>query len=443
MGVLDIDVGDLNSNFSRYNSTSLFTNRWDNVNKKWVFHCGFDLIPKKGEDYNIYAFVGGEVIYADEGKKKTGLGGYGNVVVIRDGNKALHLYCHLKSIDSKFFQKAADTATPVDGKQRIPVTKNELLGVMGTTGYSTGVHLHYEIRRDGRGPLNPDTSFGNTIYGYKTRDGIKENEDPDLFLYKINIYNPNKYLSYSIKNKDNVNPPPIILPDEELDFPIETTSEQRIFDIEYFDTPETFQGKRKNIIIFNDLPFKDAKIFKTDDYLVFEGSIIKVLISGTQPNEYIYKYYEISGTSINGEPIKTGTLPPTHDSGSVSINGLTYTYMDFLLYNKDAIAAEEELKSKGIPYFSVLRSQIQDYLNNEIYEYKNDAFSAIKNLLYTHTNFNEKVNIVSIPIYSIDVDTIVNIMDLDTKMIGDYRVQAINYDLTNGGTMSLTAEKIY
>jgi len=66
--------------------------------------------------------------------------GFGNVVKIsHDNGKFLTLYAHM--------QKAAVT-------QGQFVKRGDVIGYMGSTGRSTGSHLHYEVHRDGR-PVNP------------------------------------------------------------------------------------------------------------------------------------------------------------------------------------------------------------------------------------------------------------------------------------------------
>ena len=61
-------------------------------------------------------------------------GGYGNKIVINHNNGMKTTYAHLSSIDVKVGQK---------------VEKGSKIGVMGSTGHSTGVHLHFEVRVNG------------------------------------------------------------------------------------------------------------------------------------------------------------------------------------------------------------------------------------------------------------------------------------------------------
>ncbi|MGG4268220.1 peptidoglycan DD-metalloendopeptidase family protein [Peribacillus simplex] len=68
-------------------------------------------------------------------------GGYGNKITINHNNGYKTVYAHLDSINVKAGQK---------------IEKGMKIGVMGSTGHSTGVHLHFEIYKDGTlvNPLN-------------------------------------------------------------------------------------------------------------------------------------------------------------------------------------------------------------------------------------------------------------------------------------------------
>lgn len=73
----------------------------------------------------VRPYSDGTVIYAGDGD------GYGNAVWIDHGNNIITGYGHLKYLQVKTDQR---------------VDKNTILGIIGTSGNSTGVHLHFEIR---------------------------------------------------------------------------------------------------------------------------------------------------------------------------------------------------------------------------------------------------------------------------------------------------------
>lgn len=94
-------------------------------------HNGLDLAAGSGEA--IVASEGGVVVAADE------RGGYGNVVVVDHGNALATVYAHMSSFN----------VYPGDVVQR-----GDVLGGAGSTGFSTGPHLHWEVRVFGV-PVDP------------------------------------------------------------------------------------------------------------------------------------------------------------------------------------------------------------------------------------------------------------------------------------------------
>jgi murein DD-endopeptidase MepM/ murein hydrolase activator NlpD len=93
--------------------------RWGKV------HKGLDIAADTGDP--VYAIAGGEVIYAGDG-----LRGYGNVVIVRHDKQMTSLYAHNSEL--KVHQ----------GDQ---VSEGTLLALLGSTGHSTGPHVHFEIRQ--------------------------------------------------------------------------------------------------------------------------------------------------------------------------------------------------------------------------------------------------------------------------------------------------------
>ncbi len=115
--------------------TSPFGWRTHPIFKSRTFHSGVDIGgPNLG---SIRASNSGKVIYSGW------YGGYGKVVIIDHGSVNGHptttLYAHMSS-------------TKVSAGQS--VTKGQVIGLEGTTGYSTGPHCHFEVRINGK-PNNP------------------------------------------------------------------------------------------------------------------------------------------------------------------------------------------------------------------------------------------------------------------------------------------------
>jgi len=154
--------------------TSAYGNRtyWHNGKKVSDFHLGIDLISSKyGTDY-IVAFESGTVTYAGNN------GSYGNVVYIDHGNGYQTRYAHQKSLSVKAGQK---------------VTKGQTLGYMGTTGNSTGNHLHFEIRKNGS-TIDP--------YDYIFKDKTFETSKDYTGVITYQVYCNGKWLS-EVKKCDN------------------------------------------------------------------------------------------------------------------------------------------------------------------------------------------------------------------------------------------------
>jgi murein DD-endopeptidase MepM/ murein hydrolase activator NlpD len=106
-----------------------------------AMHPGIDLAGGYGTP--IYATADGVVLRAGWNS-----GGYGNLVEINHGRGITTRYGHLAAI----LVKAGDR-----------VTRGQQVGRMGSTGRSTGNHLHYEVRIDGRA-VNPIPFMKSTDY---------------------------------------------------------------------------------------------------------------------------------------------------------------------------------------------------------------------------------------------------------------------------------------
>jgi len=105
--------------------------RFHPVLHRWKLHTGQDIAAPHGAP--IRAAHGGVVLYA--GWKTA----YGNTVIVDIGNSMTVLYGHA----SRLSVRAGQT-----------VSSGELLGNVGSTGFSKGPHLHFEVRKDGV-PVNP------------------------------------------------------------------------------------------------------------------------------------------------------------------------------------------------------------------------------------------------------------------------------------------------
>jgi len=123
------------------NFTSGYGVRSDPFRGRAAMHAGIDLAGPIGTP--IYATADALV-----GRSEYNSGGYGNLVELEHGHGIQTRYGHLsKSL--------------VTAGQR--VKRGDLIGLMGSTGRSTGSHLHYEVRIDGKA-VNPVPFLQSTSY---------------------------------------------------------------------------------------------------------------------------------------------------------------------------------------------------------------------------------------------------------------------------------------
>jgi len=107
--------------------SSLFGYRQNPVTGKYSFHSGYDLAAPHGA--NIYAMYDGKVTTASYDS------GYGNYIILTHKNGFQTLYAHC----SKLLCESGDS-----------IDAGDVIALVGSTGNSTGAHLHVEFRKDGQ-----------------------------------------------------------------------------------------------------------------------------------------------------------------------------------------------------------------------------------------------------------------------------------------------------
>ena len=107
-------------------TTSNYGPRWDS------FHKGIDIAGNIGDD--VMAAIDGVITYAQYND-----GGYGNLIMINHHDEMVTYYAHLSAINVYVGQR---------------VSKGDIIGSVGNTGFSTGPHLHFELRVKDE-PVNP------------------------------------------------------------------------------------------------------------------------------------------------------------------------------------------------------------------------------------------------------------------------------------------------
>ncbi len=119
-----------------------FGMRFHPIYKRRIMHKGIDLACDKGSP--IYATADGVVEHSVQGYRRSG---YGQSVLLRHGFGYKTRYAHM----SERLVKAGDT-----------VRRGDLIGLIGSTGGSTGPHLHYEVILNGE-VVNPLSYFNREM----------------------------------------------------------------------------------------------------------------------------------------------------------------------------------------------------------------------------------------------------------------------------------------
>ncbi len=118
--------------------SSRYGNRYHPIHKKMMFHNGIDIPMRIGTP--VYPSRSGTVVFAGW------LGGYGYVVDVKHSDGYITRYGHLSKV----------TTTKGAKVQK----GRSLLGRVGSTGTSTGPHLHFEILTNAGRSVNPTAKFG-------------------------------------------------------------------------------------------------------------------------------------------------------------------------------------------------------------------------------------------------------------------------------------------
>jgi len=107
--------------------TSGYGYRKHPISRRWCFHHGIDLRARVGT--RVHSIESGRVIFV--GRKS----GYGKMVIVKHSNGFSSRYAHLYKIYVNHGQR---------------VSMGTVVGLSGNTGYSTGPHLHFEVRYNGK-----------------------------------------------------------------------------------------------------------------------------------------------------------------------------------------------------------------------------------------------------------------------------------------------------
>ena len=129
--------------------SSRFTKRrYHPILKRWKAHLGIDYAARRGTP--IVAAASGRIVHAGR------MGAYGKLIRVRHKDGYETRYAHMKS-----YRRGMKR-----GKR---VKKGQTIGYVGTTGRSTGPHLHFELRKNGRA-INPAKRIQLTTKKLKNKE---------------------------------------------------------------------------------------------------------------------------------------------------------------------------------------------------------------------------------------------------------------------------------
>ena len=128
--------------FTRISST--FGGRQHPIHGRWMGHKGVDYAAPTGTP--IHSTADGVIEFAGTQS------GYGNVIIVRHSDKYTTLYAHQSRMAPGM-------------RKGVKVSQGELIGYVGSTGWATGPHLHYEFRIAGQpvDPLSVDLPIARTM----------------------------------------------------------------------------------------------------------------------------------------------------------------------------------------------------------------------------------------------------------------------------------------
>lgn len=139
--------------------SSYFGYRTDPIYKVSKFHSGMDFAAAVGTE--VFAPGDGKVV-----KEEQNYWGYGNLITIDHGYGYKTQYAHLSQFAVKVGQK---------------VKRGQVIGYVGTTGKTTGSHLHYEVLKNDT-PVDPIHFFFNDLSPEEYETILEQAELPSLTM---------------------------------------------------------------------------------------------------------------------------------------------------------------------------------------------------------------------------------------------------------------------
>lgn len=181
-----------------------------------------------------------------------------------------------------------------------------------------------------------------------------------------------------------------------------------------------------------------------------ETSAIPKLYSGAyrtdvKPSQYEYWLDFIEGNeggNINLSQFNVNNIGRRTKIGKDNSSNCIFTteVPNFLFINADGDVSQEYLDAQDFSGYEIIQVNEDIFENLVLGGNSTSAYDKIKELLIQHTNYNEAINLTTIPLYHLKPNTRIHIEDTETGINGDYMINTISLPL-GIGTSSISCTR--
>lgn len=261
------------------------------------FHSGIDIKTNGHNGAKIYAIADGYV-----SRIKISAYGFGKTLYITHPNGYVSVYAHLDRFNKelaaftikKHYEQESFELNIFPEKDLLKVSKGEVIGYSGNSGYSFGPHLHFEIREEAnQKPLNP------LFFGFKVKDfirpkisaltvypatrGVEVNGKTEPFSCSVEGWGE----KYRLPGKDTLTVTgPVYLGIETHDLLNDANNKNGVYSVEIRKSGETVFLFRADSFSFSETRYVNSLI----DYGKYIDNGQKIIRSKIDPNNLLSMY---------------------------------------------------------------------------------------------------------------------------------------------------------
>ena len=117
---------------------------------------------------------------------------------------------------------------------------------------------------------------------------------------------------------------------------------------------------------------------------------------------------------------------------------------DVIMVNTADVDSRSKMTDEELRELGLIPTQVPDSIYNAVVTGGtfNSCYQHVRQLLTNYTDYNESISVTCIPIYHLEPNTRVFFNDPESGIYGDYIINTISFDLSNTGTMNITAKKV-